>query len=338
LPIVDAPAAAQQVHGNRRRGPHATPISAPPQQALTVGGRARRAPPQGSRAAAGRGRAAADLAALRSQAGPARLSLSNQLLVALARPKATFVAGFKSWLRLGYAVKKSEKVTRIIAPLPLKERDRASGEETGETRVLFKTAFVFDRTQVAPIEGVEQALLEPPSQPLTGDSHSHLIATLQAFAESLGYTVSFEVIDGPAASWCDQKGSSSRMRSESATRATPGRWPRFSSTQSHTSVARCRRPPPSSCACCGGWLSSAARRSRPRPRSREIARLKARQHSSRTERTIDREQVSRDLHAAGDAAAVRDDEISGHGSQLSVVASGARRVVRWERLSQCRRR
>ena len=53
--------------------------------------------------------------------------------------------------------------------------------------------------------GVEQALLEPPSQPLTGDSHSHLIAPLQAFAESLGFTVSFEFIDGPAAGWCDQK-------------------------------------------------------------------------------------------------------------------------------------
>jgi hypothetical protein len=38
---------------------------------------------------------------VRSQAGLARLSLSNQLLVALARPDATFVAGFRSWLRLG---------------------------------------------------------------------------------------------------------------------------------------------------------------------------------------------------------------------------------------------
>ena len=31
---------------------------------------------------------------VRSQAGLARLSLSNQLLVAIARPDATFVAGF----------------------------------------------------------------------------------------------------------------------------------------------------------------------------------------------------------------------------------------------------
>ena len=80
---------------------------------------------------------------VRSQAGLARLSLSNQLLVAMARPDATFVAGFKGWLRLGYAVSKGEKAIRIIAPLPVKERDRATGEQT-ETLVLFKTVFVFD--------------------------------------------------------------------------------------------------------------------------------------------------------------------------------------------------
>jgi N-terminal domain of anti-restriction factor ArdC len=140
---------------------------------------------------------------VRSRAGLARLSLSNQLLVALARPDATFVAGFKTWLRLGFAVKKGEKAIPIIAPLPVKERDRVTGEETGETRVLFKTVFVFDRAQVAPIDGVEQAPLEPPSEPLTGDSHAHLIAPTVAFAEQLGYTVTFEPIAGSAGGWCD---------------------------------------------------------------------------------------------------------------------------------------
>ncbi len=142
---------------------------------------------------------------VRSQAGLARLSLSNQLLVALARPDATFVAGFKTWLRLGYAVKKAERGIAIIAPLPVKERDRATGEQTGETLVLFKTVFVFDRAQVAPIEGLAQAPLEPPREPLTGDSHSHLIEPMQAFAESVGFTVSFEPITALAGGWCDTK-------------------------------------------------------------------------------------------------------------------------------------
>jgi hypothetical protein len=142
---------------------------------------------------------------VRSQAGLARLSLSNQLLVALARPDATFVAGFKSWLRLGFAVRKGERAIAIIAPLPVKERDRVSGEQTGETLVLFKTVFVFDRAQVAPIDGIEQASLEPPCEPLTGDSHAHLLEPLRAFTESLGFSVSFEAIAGPAGGWCDQK-------------------------------------------------------------------------------------------------------------------------------------
>lgn len=38
---------------------------------------------------------------VRSQAGLGRLSISNQLLIALARPDATFVAGFKALVRDG---------------------------------------------------------------------------------------------------------------------------------------------------------------------------------------------------------------------------------------------
>lgn len=142
---------------------------------------------------------------VRAQAGLARLSLSNQLLVALARPDATFVAGFKRWLQLGYAVNRGERGIAIIAPLPIKERDRVSGEKTGETITLFKTVFVFDRAQVAPIDGATPAPLEPPRQPMTGDSHAHLLTPLRAFAESLGFTVDFETIDGPAGGWCDTK-------------------------------------------------------------------------------------------------------------------------------------
>jgi hypothetical protein len=142
---------------------------------------------------------------LRSRAGLARLSLSNQLLVALAQPDASFVAGFKAWLDLGYCVRKGEKAIRIIAPMPVKGRDRATGEETGETITLFKGVSVFDARQVEPLPSGEPAPLEPPSQPLTGDSHAHLIAPTVAFAESLGYTVSFEPIAGSAGGWCDTK-------------------------------------------------------------------------------------------------------------------------------------
>jgi antirestriction protein ArdC len=106
--------------------------------------------------------------------GLARLSLNNQLLVALSCPDAMFVAGFKSWLKLGYCVRKGEKAIRIVAPMPIKLRDTEPGDEDDRRRVLFKGVSVFDRSQVAPIEGVDQAPLEPPCEPVTGDSHANL--------------------------------------------------------------------------------------------------------------------------------------------------------------------
>jgi N-terminal domain of anti-restriction factor ArdC len=144
---------------------------------------------------------------VRARGGLARLSLNNQLLVALSCPDATFVAGFKAWLSLGYCVRKGEKGIRIIAPMPINNRqsERAEGS-AGEDRprVLFKAVSVFDRSQVAPLDGVEQAPLEPPCEPLTGDSHAHLLAPLRAFTESIGFTVAFESIPGSTGGWCDR--------------------------------------------------------------------------------------------------------------------------------------
>ncbi|MFZ1996641.1 MAG: ArdC family protein [Solirubrobacteraceae bacterium] len=142
---------------------------------------------------------------VRAQGGLARLSLNNQLLVALSCPDATFVAGFRAWLKLGYCVRKGETAIRIIAPMPIKPRDTNTPDTEEKPRVLFKGVSVFDRSQVAPIDGIDQAPLEPPSEPLTGDSHAHLLGPLQSFTESLGFTVSFESIPGATGGWCDQK-------------------------------------------------------------------------------------------------------------------------------------
>src|SRR5450755_3725922 len=85
------------------------------------------------------------------------------------------IAGFHTWLRLGRCVRKGEAALRILAPVSVKERDRVTGEETDERRVFFKTAFVFDVSQTEIREGAELVELEPPHQPLTGDSHAHLL-------------------------------------------------------------------------------------------------------------------------------------------------------------------
>jgi hypothetical protein len=48
--------------------------------------------------------------------------------------------------------------------------------------------------------------------------------------------------------------------------------------------------------------------------SAQIERLKRRRPSSRVDRRIERQQLGRDMAMRGDAAAVRDSEITGYGS------------------------
>ena len=112
------------------------------------------------------------------------------------------IAGFRAWLKLGRCVRKGEQALKIFAPVTVKERDEG-GQETGERRVLFRAASVFELSQTEPLPGAEPVALEPPSQPLTGDSHAHLLKPLGEFAASLGYAVSFEEVPGSAGGWCD---------------------------------------------------------------------------------------------------------------------------------------
>jgi hypothetical protein len=139
--------------------------------------------------------------------GRARQAVAQQSAARRAAcPDATFVAGFKAWLELGYCVRKGEKAIRIIAPMPIKPTDdQDTNENDSRRQVLFKGVSVFERSQVAPLDGVEPTRLQPPCEPLTGDSHAHLLAPLEAFTESLGFTVSFESIPGATGGSCDQK-------------------------------------------------------------------------------------------------------------------------------------
>jgi N-terminal domain of anti-restriction factor ArdC len=117
----------------------------------------------------------------------------------------TRIAGYRTWLKLGRCVRKGEVALRILAPVAVKDREGVTGEETDQRRVFFKTAFVFDISQIEILDGAAPLALEPPHEPLTGDSHAHLIDPMRAFAESLGYAVSFETIEGSAGGWCDPK-------------------------------------------------------------------------------------------------------------------------------------
>lgn len=56
---------------------------------------------------------------VRATNGLARYSMRNVLLLALqTEGSASYVAGFKRWLALGYCVRRGEKALRIFAPMP----------------------------------------------------------------------------------------------------------------------------------------------------------------------------------------------------------------------------
>jgi hypothetical protein len=121
------------------------------------------------------------------------------------------VAGFRTWLKLGRCVRKGEHGIRIAARVTPKKADpgaeQPEREQTERQRerqlARFTTVAVFALSQTDPLPGVEQLPLEPPCEPLTGDSHGHLLEPLGELATQLGYTVAFEEIPGAAGGWCD---------------------------------------------------------------------------------------------------------------------------------------
>jgi len=125
-------------------------------------------------------------------------SLRNTLLIAQEGRRRGFtpthVAGFKAWLKLGRSVRKGEHGIAILAPVRVKERD-GDGEQTGESRIFFRTAYVFDVSQTEPLPGAEPAPLDPPCAPIEGDSHADLLAPLEALARELGYTVAYRQLE-----------------------------------------------------------------------------------------------------------------------------------------------
>ena len=135
-------------------------------------------------------------------------SLRNCLLLAAQCHErgidARRVAGFRTWLKLGRCVRKGEKGLVVLAPIPIKRRE--DGEERDEARVVFRSAFVFADSQTDPLPGVDPAPIEPPCEPLSGDSHRHLLERLQAFAREIDFAVALEPISGGAGGWCDPKG------------------------------------------------------------------------------------------------------------------------------------
>src|SRR5205814_978089 len=89
-----------------------------------------------------------------------KYSLGNQLLIALQKPEATYVAGFHAWLKMNRHVRKGEKGIAIMVPHRRKVTTEA-GED--EERVLgFGTGYVFalEQTDGEPLPTVDVPTLE----------------------------------------------------------------------------------------------------------------------------------------------------------------------------------
>jgi len=133
---------------------------------------------------------------VRARVGLRRLSIRNQLLVCLQDPTATYVAGFRAWLKLGYCVRRGcTSHIRIWAPCPPSKKRLQAWRDAGavaadKPKTYYRLEAVFSQAQVEPLPPpAEPAPLDPPIAELEGDSLAWARGPLQQLAGELGYTV-----------------------------------------------------------------------------------------------------------------------------------------------------
>jgi antirestriction protein ArdC len=85
-------------------------------------------------------------------------SFGNQILIAMQRPDASRVAGYKTWQSLGRQVRRGERGIKIFAPMVVQDRD---SEDDEATRILFRVVHVFalEQTDGDPLPEVEWPVL-----------------------------------------------------------------------------------------------------------------------------------------------------------------------------------
>lgn len=141
------------------------------------------------------------LACLKFGAKFHRYSPNNQLLIWLqCRQRGIepeYVAGFTTWKRLNYAVKKGEKGIAILAPRPFTVTKAVEGEEADEERhfLAFRLVHVFANTQVEPL----QEGMPPFPQFFTSlqGNHEHLFKRLAEVLREDGIALEERALGGP---------------------------------------------------------------------------------------------------------------------------------------------
>lgn len=146
---------------------------------------------------------------LRARAVFHSYSLQNTLLLAHQCAERGItprrVGGFRAWLKLGRCVRKGESALWVMAPMAIKRREGEAEEPDDEKRVFFRSVPVFELSQTEPLPGVEPEPLEPPSVPIDGDSHQHVLGPLSGLAAEIGYGMSYAELDGACGGFCDYR-------------------------------------------------------------------------------------------------------------------------------------
>jgi len=138
---------------------------------------------------------------VRARAGLRRLSLRNQLLVMLQDDHATYVAGFRAWLKIGYCVRRGcTSRIRIWAPCPPSKRKLQAWRDAGadpatKPKTYFRLEAVFSQAQIEALPPpADPAPLEPPIAELQGDSLAWARQPLEALAGELGYRIDYRTL------------------------------------------------------------------------------------------------------------------------------------------------
>jgi antirestriction protein ArdC len=134
---------------------------------------------------------------LRTQSRFYRYSFGNTLLIALQRPDASLVAGYRRWCELGRQVRKGENGIRILAPCRYRTRsadeDSDDSDDVSEAVRGFRVAVVFALEQT---DG--EPLPEMPIAQVSGADGTGCFDALCEHADELGYRVAFDDFTSPS--------------------------------------------------------------------------------------------------------------------------------------------
>ena len=143
-----------------------------------------------------------------------RYSFNNTLLIAMQRPEATLVTGYRNWQSMGRQVKKGEKGITILAPAPKKQKkaqalydqnqmpvlDEQGNQKYEEVEVViprFKATTVFDidQTEGEPIQTIAPEELTEAVQDFD--------LFMQAITDISPVPIRFDEIEGSAKGYYD---------------------------------------------------------------------------------------------------------------------------------------